>query len=87
MLLAVGCRLQTAAQRPLFFLDDHFLHLGPFEDVHDLLQKRVVQGLAADLVLIDGDIETVDSADLGGTGIALTVAGGNITHQGAGFAA
>ena len=48
---------------------------------------RLVVGLAADLVLIDGDIEAIDSGDLGQTGIALTIAGGNITYQGAGFAA
>ncbi len=47
---------------------------------------KLVEGLAADLVLIDGDIEAIDSGDLGQTGIALTIAGGNITHQGAGFA-
>ena len=43
-------------------------------------------GLAADLVLIDGDIETVAAENLGQTGIALTIAGGKITHQGKGFA-
>lgn len=48
---------------------------------------KLVVGLAADLVLIDGDIEAIDSGDLGRTGIALTIAGGNITHQGARFAA
>ncbi len=47
---------------------------------------KLVVGLAADLVLIDADIESVESGDLGGTGIALTIAGGNITHQSAGFA-
>ncbi len=47
---------------------------------------KLVVGLAADLVLIDGDIEAIDSVDLGQTGIALTIAGGSITHQGAGFA-
>lgn len=48
---------------------------------------KLVVGLAADLVLIDGDIESVAAADLGKTAIALTIAGGIITHQGAGFAA
>ena len=48
---------------------------------------KLVVGLAADLVLIDGDIEQVEAGDLGHTGIALTVAGGNITHQGERFAA
>ena len=44
-------------------------------------------GLAADLVLIDGDIELLPADEIGATDIALTVAGGRITHQGAGFAA
>lgn len=47
---------------------------------------RLVPGLAADLVLIDGDVESLAGADLGQTGIALTIAGGKITHQGPGFA-
>ncbi len=51
----------------------------------DGLTGRLVPGLAADLVVIDGDIETIAPADLGATGIALTVAGGRITHRGAGF--
>ncbi len=47
---------------------------------------KLVVGLAADLVLIDGDIEAIDSHDLGKTGIALTISAGQITHQGPGFA-
>lgn len=47
---------------------------------------RLAPGLAADLVVIDGDIESIPPAELGATGIALTVAGGRITHQAAGFA-
>lgn len=43
-------------------------------------------GMAGDLVLIDGDIEMIAAGEIGKTGIALTVAGGKITHQGAGFA-
>ena len=43
-------------------------------------------GLAADLVLIDGDIEAIPPEGIGATGIALTVAGGRITHQMPGFA-
>jgi len=38
-------------------------------------------GLAADLVLIDGDIETIPPVRLGRTGIALTLAGGRVTHD------
>lgn len=43
-------------------------------------------GLAADLVLIDGDVEAIAVGDLGRTGIALTICGGRITHSGPGFA-
>lgn len=38
-------------------------------------------GMAADLVLLDGDIESVAANEIGNTGIALTVAGGRITYQ------
>lgn len=47
---------------------------------------RLVPGLCADFVLLDGDIETVPADQIGAMGIALTVAGGRITHQAAGFA-
>ena len=43
-------------------------------------------GMAADLVLIDGDIEAIPAKGIGTTGIALTVSGGRITHQMPGFA-
>ncbi|MDR0809470.1 MAG: amidohydrolase [Gemmobacter sp.] len=43
-------------------------------------------GLAADLVLIDGDVEAIPAEELGRTGIALTICGGRITHSGRGFA-
>jgi predicted amidohydrolase YtcJ len=39
------------------------------------------EGLAADLVLIDGDIEAIPADRLGMTGIALTIAGGRVTHD------
>lgn len=42
---------------------------------------RLRVGLAADLVVIQGDIETIPAEDLGRTGIALTIAGGRITHD------
>ena len=47
---------------------------------------RLVPGLAADFVLIDGNIEAIPAEELGSTGIALTIAGGKITHQAPGFA-
>ena len=50
------------------------------------LYGRLIVGLAADLVLLDGDIEAVAAGDIGRMGIALTVCGGRITHQGPGFA-
>ena len=50
---------------------------GQWEDVTGTLRP----GLAADLVVIDGDIEALEPARLGATGIALTVAGGRITHD------
>jgi predicted amidohydrolase YtcJ len=43
-------------------------------------------GLAADLVLIDGDIEAIPAEQLGKTGIALTIAGGRVTHDLSGMA-
>ena len=43
-------------------------------------------GLSADLVLLGGDIEAVAAQDIGAMGIALTVAGGRVTHRTAGFA-
>jgi predicted amidohydrolase YtcJ len=50
------------------------------------LTGRLKVGLAADLVLIDGDIEAIPAAGIGATGIALTVAGGRITYAAEGFA-
>ncbi|NEY92087.1 amidohydrolase [Tabrizicola oligotrophica] len=42
-------------------------------------------GMAADLVMIDGDIEAIAAENIGQTGIALTVSGGRITHQAPGI--
>lgn len=39
------------------------------------------EGMAADLVLIDGDIEAIPAESIGATGIALTIAGGRVTHD------
>ena len=50
------------------------------------LTGRLVPGLAADLVLLDGDIEAVAPDTLGQMGIALTIAGGRITHSAPEFA-
>ena len=43
---------------------------------------RLVVGLAADLVLLGGDIESTAPDAVGAMGIALTVCGGRVTHQG-----
>jgi predicted amidohydrolase YtcJ len=50
------------------------------------LVGAVKVGLAGDLVLLDGDIEAVAADEIGRMGIALTICGGRITHQGVGFA-
>ncbi len=42
-------------------------------------------GLAADLVVVDGDIEAVASFELGSVGVVLTVSGGRITHMAGGL--
>ena len=42
-------------------------------------------GLAADLVLLDGDIESARPDAIAQLGIALTICGGTITHQREGF--
>jgi predicted amidohydrolase YtcJ len=42
--------------------------------------------MAADMVLIDGDLETVPVTRIGATPVALTVCAGKITYAGAGFA-
>jgi len=52
----------------------------------DGITGKLVPGLAADLVLIDGDIEAIAPDNLGATAISLTIAGGKITHRGPGFA-
>ncbi|MBL9050903.1 MAG: amidohydrolase [Tabrizicola sp.] len=45
------------------------------------LTGKLRAGLAADLVLIDGDIEAIPADRVGQTGIALTIAGGRVTHD------
>jgi predicted amidohydrolase YtcJ len=47
----------------------------------EALTGRLVTGMAADLVLLDGDIMGVPAAGIGALGVALTVAGGRITHE------
>ena len=38
---------------------------------------RLAPGMAADLVLLDGDIEAVEAQGIGSIGVALTVCGGS----------
>ncbi len=47
----------------------------------EALTGTLREGMAADLVLIDGDIEAIPAEQLGRTGIALTIAGGKVTHD------
>ncbi|MDP4033138.1 MAG: amidohydrolase [Pseudorhodobacter sp.] len=42
-------------------------------------------GLAADMVLLDGDVEAIPAENLGKMAISLTICGGRITYRGAGF--
>jgi predicted amidohydrolase YtcJ len=58
---------------------------GAWAAHREAVAGRLVPGLAADAVVIDGDIEQRPADSLGATGISLTVAGGRITHRGAGF--
>ena len=55
---------------------------GHWDDITGTLRT----GLAADMVLIDGDIEALPLTQIGATPIALTICGGKITYAGAGFA-
>ncbi len=52
----------------------------------DTLTGTLRVGMAADIVLIDGDLETISVDQIGQTGIVLTVAGGRIIYQAHGFA-
>ncbi len=51
----------------------------------EALTGTIRLGMAADLVLIDGDVEAMAPDVFGQTGIVLTVAGGRITHQAPGI--
>ena len=48
---------------------------------------RLIVGLAADLVLIDGDVEALAPDSLGQTPVALTICGGEVTYLAEGFVA
>ena len=53
---------------------------GAWAAHRDQVTGRIAPGLAADLVMIDGDLEQTDPFSLGQTAIALTLCGGRITH-------
>lgn len=55
---------------------------GHWDDITGTLRT----GMAADLVLIDGDIETTAPDRIGSIPIALTIAGGRVTYAAEGFA-
>jgi hypothetical protein len=54
---------------------------GAWAAHRETVTGRLAPGLAADAVVIDGDVESLAPESLGATGIALTVAGGRITHR------
>lgn len=54
---------------------------GAFAAHMEGLTGQLRVGMAADLVLIDGDIEAIAAENFGRTGIALTVSGGRIIYQ------
>lgn len=58
---------------------------GAWAAHRDEVTGRIAPGLAADAVVIDGDVESLAAEDFGSTAVALTVAGGLITHRGTGF--
>jgi len=58
---------------------------GAWAAHNDKLTGRITPGLAADLVLLGGDVTTTAPEDIGTMGIALTICGGRITHASPGF--
>lgn len=79
---------EGAADERLSLMDSLYAYTagGAWAAHMDGLVGRLKPGMAADLVLIDGDIEAIAPDQIGKTAIALTVAGGRITHQGPGIA-
>lgn len=82
--------LQGALTRVPFGADCSDERLGLEESLHaytaggafaahlDGLCGRLVSGLAGDVVVIDGDVESVAPCELGRTGIFLTIVGGRV---------
>lgn len=77
----------AADERPGLMECLHAYTAGGAHAAHlESLTGTLSPGLAADLVLLDGNIEATAARDLGALGIALTLSGGRITHQKPGFA-
>jgi predicted amidohydrolase YtcJ len=55
---------------------------GAWAAHRDHLTGRLAPGLAADVVMLDGDIEATTPGAIGAMSVALTICGGRITHQG-----
>jgi predicted amidohydrolase YtcJ len=79
---------EGAADERLSLMDSLYAYTagGAWAAHLEHLTGTVKVGLLADLVLLEGDIESAAPGDFGQMGIALTICGGNITHLGAGFA-
>ena len=77
-----------AADERLSLMDTLYAYTagGAFAAHQEDVTGRLIPGLLADLVMIDGDIEAIAAGELGQTGIAMTIAGGKITYQGHRFA-
>lgn len=54
---------------------------GAWAAHRDHLTGRLMPGLAADVVMLGGDIEATAPQDIGAMPVALTICGGRITHQ------
>lgn len=54
---------------------------GAWAAHRESLTGTLRKGMAADLVMIDGDIEAIPADQLGATGIALTIVAGRVTHD------
>jgi predicted amidohydrolase YtcJ len=60
---------------------------GAWAAHRETVTGRIRPGLAADLVLLGGDVTATPAQTIAELGIALTICGGQITHQSPGFAA
>jgi predicted amidohydrolase YtcJ len=86
--------LQAALTRQPFSIDCTDQRLGMMQSLHaytaggawaahrEGVTGMVRSGLAGDLVMLSGDIEATAFDQIGSMGIAMTVCGGTITHEG-----